>query len=136
MSINRKGIAIQVFRLGASLALVLLGAGTLAGVAEADPANPNTLTFEAVCDGQPLTLTVMLAAHPPSANGAAAHVVGSTSVGVLMGLSLLDLTSGETTVILSKPIAEREALATCSYTWPLLPPFLVFTAEVLFTPRS
>jgi len=136
MSINGKGTMLRVRRLVMVVALALLGAGTLAAAAKADPANANTLTFDAVCEGQPLTLTVMLAAHPPSANGAAAHVADSTGVGVLMGLSVLNLITGENTVILSKPIVERHALTTCTYTWPIAPSFLVFTADVLFTPRS
>lgn len=124
-------------RLAALLVFVLLGAACLAGTARADPANENTFTFAAVCNRQALTITVMMAAHPPSANGAAGHVVGSTDVGVLMGLSLLDLTTGQSTVLFSKPIAEHRSLTTCTYTFePLLPPFLVFTATVLTTPMG
>ena len=115
----------------------LLAAALPAGLAQADPANVNTFTFDVVCDGQPLALTVMTAAHPPSSNGAAAHVVGDTRVGVLMGLSVRNLLTGEETVIFTKPLAERQELATCTYTFdPVLPPFLLFTAEVLRTPRS
>jgi hypothetical protein len=115
----------------------LLGALVPAGVAHAEPASENTFTFNVVCDGQPLTFTVVIAAHPPSSNGAAGHVVGSSGVGVLMGLSVLDLTTGESTEIFGRPLAERQELATCTYTFePLLPAFLVFTAEVLLTPRN
>ena len=57
-------------------------------------------------------------------------------VGVLMGLSVRNLLTGEETVIFSKPLAERQELPTCTYTWPFAPPFLLFTAQVLFTPRT
>jgi hypothetical protein len=134
---TERGTTRRILRLGAMLALVLAGAVALAGVAQADPANEKTFTVDVVCEGQPLTITVMMAAHPPSSNGAAGHIVGSTPVGVLMGLSVRNLITGEDTVILERPIAERQDLATCSYTFePLLPPFLVFTASILLTPRS
>lgn len=113
----------------------LLAAALPAGLAQADPANENTITFDAVCDGRPLTITGMLV-HPPSTNGAAGHVVGSSAIGVVMGISYRNLLTGEETVIFSKPIAERQELVTCTYTWPLAPPFLLFTAQVLFTPRT
>ena len=113
----------------------LLAAALPAGLAQADPANENTFTFDIVCEGEPLTITGMMV-DPPSTNGAAGHVVGANGIGVLMGLSVRNLLTGEETVIFSKPIAERQELLTCTYTWPFAPPFLLFTAQVLLTPRT
>ena len=124
-----------IVRLGAVLALAVAAAIVATGDAQADPANENTFTFDVLCDGQPLTLTGMMAAHPPATNGSAAFIAGSTSVGVLMGLSVENLLTGETTVLVSRPIADQQELTTCTYTWPLAPSFLFFTAQVLFTPR-
>ena len=137
MLATERGTTRLVVRLVAVLALVLAGAAWQGTVAQADPANENTFTFAAVCEGKPLTITVMMAAHPPSSNGAAGHIVGGTGNGVVMALSVHNLLTGEDTKIFSKPIAEQQELATCTYTFePLLPPFLVFTATVLLTPQS
>jgi hypothetical protein len=132
---TKPGTIGRITRLGPVLTLALAGALSQAGLAQADPANENTFTFDVVCEGQLVTITGMLV-QPPSINGAAGHVVGTNVIGVLMGLSVGNLLTGEETVILSRPIAERQELTTCTYTWPLAPPFLLFTAHVLFTPRA
>jgi len=134
MSTPRRRTTPSIVRLGALLALAL-AAAVATGPAQADPANENTFTFDVLCEGQPVTITAMLAAHPPATNGSAGFIAGSTSVGVLMSLSVENRLTGETTVIFIRPIAERQELTTCTYTWPLAPSFLVFTAQVLFTPR-
>ena len=135
MSTTRRATVPSIIRLGALLALAL-AATIAAGAAQAAPSNDNTFTFEVLCEGQPVTITGMMAAQEGSTNGSAGFAAGSNAPGVLMGLSVENLLTGETTVIVNRPIVDRQRLTTCTYTWPFAPSFLLFTAQVLFTPRG
>ena len=135
MSTTRRVTVPWIIRLAVLLTLAL-AATVAADAAQAAPSNDNTFTFEVLCEGQPVTITGMMAAHEGSTNGYAGFAAGSNSVGVLMGLSVENLLTGETTVIVDRPITDRQELTTCTYTWPLAPSFLLFTAQVLFTPRG
>jgi hypothetical protein len=83
------------------------------GVASADPVNARGATQQIyICGGVPVTLTTL-------PNGASAAFTSSTSVGIAVGVTVVDTSTGETIFSSLKPGFAVNALTTttCSITF-------------------